>query len=80
MPVVLPGVEISQDQTGAMATLSSVLPPSISAEIKVLEGAAEVAQPTTVYTFTGQGSQEQGMGMDLYNSSPVRFGTLLIPT
>jgi acyl dehydratase len=27
----------------------------------VLEGTAEVAQPTTVYAFTGQGSQEQGM-------------------
>jgi len=38
---------------------------------KVLEGTAEVAQPTTVYAFTGQGSQEQGMGMDLYNSSPA---------
>ena len=37
----------------------------------VLEGTAEVAQPTTVYAFTGQGSQEQGMGMDLYNSSPA---------
>ncbi|KAF7311388.1 Fatty acid synthase [Mycena kentingensis (nom. inval.)] len=38
---------------------------------KVLEGSAEVSQPTTVYVFTGQGSQEQGMGMDLYNSSPA---------
>lgn len=38
---------------------------------KVLEGTAEVAQPTTVYVFTGQGSQEPGMGMDLYNSSPA---------
>jgi acyl transferase domain-containing protein len=36
-----------------------------------LEGTAEVAQPTTVYAFTGQGSQEQGMGIDLYNSSPA---------
>jgi hypothetical protein len=38
---------------------------------KVLQGTAEVAQPTTVYAFTGQGPQEQGMGMDLYNSSPA---------
>ncbi|OBZ72637.1 Fatty acid synthase subunit beta [Grifola frondosa] len=38
---------------------------------KVIEGTAEVAQPTTVYVFTGQGSQEPGMGMDLYNSSPA---------
>jgi fatty acid synthase subunit alpha, fungi type len=38
---------------------------------KVLDGTAEVAQPTTVYVFTGQGSQEPGMGMDLYGSSPA---------
>lgn len=38
---------------------------------KVLEGSAEVSQPTTVYVFTGQGSQEPGMGMDLYNNSPA---------
>jgi fatty acid synthase subunit alpha len=38
---------------------------------EVLEGSAEVAQPTTVYVSTGQGSQEAGMGIDLYNSSPA---------
>lgn len=31
----------------------------------------EVIQPTTVYVFTSQGSQEQGVGMDLYNYSPA---------
>ncbi|KAG0311839.1 beta subunit of fatty acid synthetase, partial [Dissophora globulifera] len=38
---------------------------------KVLEGTAEIDQPTIAYVFTGQGSQEQGMGMALYDSSPV---------
>lgn len=40
-------------------------------EEKVLLGEAEVEQPVSSYVFTGQGSQEQGMGMDLYGSSPV---------
>ncbi|OLL25295.1 Fatty acid synthase subunit beta [Neolecta irregularis DAH-3] len=38
---------------------------------KVLEGTAEIDQPLSAYVFTGQGSQEQGMGMDLYASSTV---------
>jgi acyl transferase domain-containing protein len=38
---------------------------------KAIEGSAEVAQPTTVHIFTGQGSQEPGIGMDLYNNSPA---------
>ncbi|GAA95524.1 uncharacterized protein L969DRAFT_45497 [Mixia osmundae IAM 14324] len=40
-------------------------------EQPVLVGQASVAQARTCYVFTGQGSQEQNMGMDLYASSPV---------
>ncbi|GAM42218.1 fatty acid synthase beta subunit [Talaromyces pinophilus] len=40
-------------------------------EEMVLQGEAEVEQPVSSYVFTGQGSQEQGMGMDLYASSEV---------
>ena len=38
---------------------------------KFLTGSAEVKQPTTVYIFTVQGSQEPGMGVDLDNSLPA---------
>ena len=38
---------------------------------KVIQGSAKVSQSSTVYVFTGQGSQEPGMGMDLYNSLPA---------
>jgi len=38
---------------------------------KFLTGSAEVKQPTTVYVFMGQGSQEPGIGVDLDNSSPA---------
>ena len=40
-------------------------------EEKVLLAEAEVEQPVSSYVFTGQGSQEQGMGMELYASSAV---------
>ncbi|EMG45417.1 Fatty acid synthase beta subunit dehydratase, partial [Candida maltosa Xu316] len=44
---------------------------NVETEVPVLIAEAEIEQPTTTYVFTGQGSQEQGMGMDLYNSSEV---------
>ena len=44
---------------------------NVETESVVLVGEAEIEQPITTYVFTGQGSQEQGMGMDLYNSSEV---------
>ncbi|TPX39930.1 hypothetical protein SeMB42_g06180 [Synchytrium endobioticum] len=46
----------------------------LGGDVKVLEGTAEVDQPTTSYVFTGQGSQEPAMGMGLYASSDIAKG------
>eukprot|EP00004_Rigifila_ramosa_P027693 TRINITY_DN910_c0_g1_i1.p1 TRINITY_DN910_c0_g1~~TRINITY_DN910_c0_g1_i1.p1 ORF type:complete len:2842 (-),score=503.53 TRINITY_DN910_c0_g1_i1:4431-12935(-) len=42
-----------------------------AAGVTVLKGRGEVAMQPTAYVFTGQGSAEVGMGLDLYASSPV---------
>ncbi|EMC93050.1 hypothetical protein BAUCODRAFT_151421 [Baudoinia panamericana UAMH 10762] len=73
--MVLPDdtIEVRLQHVGMVAGRKIVKVEASKAETeeKVLLGEAEVEQPVSSYVFTGQGSQEQGMGMDLYNSSAV---------
>ena len=73
--MVLPNddIEVKLQHTGMVSgrKIIKVEASNKETEEKVLLGEAEVEQPVSSYVFTGQGSQEQGMGMDLYGSSAV---------
>ncbi|TVY91745.1 Fatty acid synthase subunit beta [Lachnellula willkommii] len=73
--MVLPNddIEVKLQHVGMVAgrKIIKVEASNKDTEDKVLLGEAEVEQPVSSYVFTGQGSQEQGMGMELYASSEV---------
>ncbi|PYH64516.1 fatty acid synthase subunit beta [Aspergillus vadensis CBS 113365] len=63
------GIKVDQVGLSRGNLLLSIQVHNTSSGVKVLSAQATVEQPPVAYVFTGQGSQQPGMGMDLEKQS-----------